>query len=602
MKLTERKKKKRFVTIRSKLSLSLVIVSLAAFIFSAGISYQLATDRVMDISMQLSAQAMQSGANDFQEQIVSLQHATTLMMQNDSLHALAKITKPSASDAKRYEKDFGVTAREMTNSVTSAHAFDFVGIYLANGYTYETDTLANPPFEDYQQCVAFYSEKGNFIADDQYQAGRWIPFGKNRNGDDVLTYVRFVYERNSLKKIGMVVFGIYEPKLTRSINTGVTDCFLITPNGALLSGTKSFSAGEIHPEAQTILSTIKRHSNSADGVSYVDSEGRTRIISYSRIWQMDAYLVSPFDYYEDVRDREMTGYVQSMFLFAGIEAAVVIVIGVLLSLSLTKSVRSLVNFTQKIAEEDSTLRYVPSTNDEISYLGTKVNDMLDQLQLANQQHEAEMMANQTMAIQLLQQQINPHLLYNTLDSLLWALQQGRFDDAIPLVTALSEFFKISLSRGSEMISLTDEIRICEYFLDLQRLARQKSYQLKTNIPPELLHLQINKLTLQPLIENAVLHGFAGYRDDGIVEISAEQKDDAVIITVEDNGIGMTDDEVITVNESIRKFPRPEDFPHFGLYNIHRRIAQTYGNAYGITVESNISEYTKIAIKLPYRSP
>ena len=153
-----------------------------------------------------------------------------------------------------------------------------------------------------------------------------------------------------------------------------------------------------------------------------------------------------------------------------------------------------------------------------------------------------------------------------------------------------------------MISLRDEMRVCEYFLDLQRLARQKNYRLITRIPEDLLDIKINKLTLQPLVENAVLHGFAGYRDDGVIHICVDAQDDEIVITVEDNGIGMTEDEVETVNWALQQFPRPADFNHFGLYNIHRRIVQAYSDRFGLTVQSEISEYTKITIRIPAEEP
>ncbi len=96
----------------------------------------------------------------------------------------------------------------------------------------------------------------------------------------------------------------------------------------------------------------------------------------------------------------------------------------------------------------------------------------------------------------------------------------------------------------------------------------------------------------------MLHGFAGYRDDGVVRICAQKQGGDIKIILEDNGIGMTQDEVETVNAAIWEFPRPETFNHFGLYNINRRIIQTYGQEYGLQVESEISEFTRITIRIP----
>lgn len=592
------KQKKWFFTIRGKLSLSLVAVSIVTLVFSAGISYQLASDRVMDISMRLSAQSMNSQGEAVQDHIMGLQKAVTSLQHLDSLHALALTEAPTTQMCMEYERDFGPVAQRMTNEAAAKYAFSFVGIYLKNGYTYETNAMVRLPYDNYEDGAAYYAQKNGTSQEPQYVSGQWFSGETDTNGENVLTYVRFLYDRVSLNKLGLIVYGLHNDQLDKIADSGVSDCFLIAPDGTLVSAMDSFQSGTKHPEAGKLLAAMKGEAEPRQSSSYVDSQGKERIISFYYIWQIDAYLVAPFDYYEDVRAREMETFVKSLLLLAGVLIAGMILVGILISHGLTKSVTALVEFTQKITEGRSELRHTPSTNDEIAVLSCRINDMLDQLQLANEQRETEMRANQAIAIQLLQQQINPHLLYNTLDSLLWSLQQKRFEDAIPLVTALSEFFRISLSRGKEMISLRDEMRVCEYFLDLQRLARQKNYRLVTNISEELLDMKINKLTLQPLVENAVLHGFAGYRDDGVIHICAEAQNGEVVITVEDNGIGMTEDEVETVNWALQQFPRPEDFNHFGLYNIHRRIVQTYSDRFGLTVQSEISEYTKITVRIP----
>lgn len=591
------KQKKCFFTIRSKLSLFLVAVSVVTLAFSAGIAYRLASDRVMGISMRLAAQSMQTQGDAVQDHIMGLQNAVKSLHHLDSLQTLARTEAPTPGMSMEYERDFGPVAQRMTNETTAKYAFNFVGIYLENGYTFETNSMFRLPFDNYEDGAAYYAQKNRTSQEAGYISGRWFPEEGN-----VLTYVRFLYDRVSLKKLGLVVYGLYNTQLDKIADSGVSDCFLLSPDGTLMSVMGPYLPGTIHPEAGKLLAAVDGEAEPRQSASYVDSEGEERIVSFCYIWQIDAYLVAPFDYYEGVRDREMETFVHSLLQFAGVMIACVILVGIFISHGLTKSITALVEFTKRITEGRSELRHTPSTNDEIAVLSSCINDMLDQLQLTNEQRETELRANQDMAIQLLQQQINPHLLYNTLDSLLWALQQQRFEDVIPLVTALSDFFRISLSRGKEMISLRDEIRVCEYFLDLQRLARQKNFRLITQIPEDLLDMKINKLTLQPLVENAVIHGFAGYRDDGVIQISAEAQNGEVIIAVEDNGIGMTEDEVETVNWALQQFPRPEDFNHFGLYNIHRRIVQSYSDRFGLTVQGEVSEYTRITIRIPEEGP
>lgn len=591
------KQKKRFLSIRSQIALSLAIVSVITITFSLSVSYQLASDRVMDISMRLSSQSMSSQGKAVQDHIVGLQNTVTSLQHLDSLHALAHMEVPTAEIYAEYERDFGSVAQKMINETATKYAFNFVGIYLENGYTFKTNSKIRFPYDNYEDCLAYYAKKSEIFLGSQYVSGQWFSGEIDADGENMLTYVRFLYDRTSFEKLGLIVYGVQSSQLDKIADSGVFNCFLIASDGTLISETGSYLPGTIHPAAGKLLAAMNG-AKSRQTSSYVDSNGKENVISFYYIWQIDAYVVAPFEYYEDLQMQEMETFLRLFLLFSCLLVVSMILVGIFISHRMTKSVTELVKFTKSITEGKTELRHKPSGNDEIAVLGNHINDMLDKLQIANEQHETEMRANQIMTIQLLQQQINPHLLYNTLDSLLWALQQQRFEEAIPLVTALSEFFRISLSRGRDMIPLRDEIRACEYFLDLQRLARQKSFQLTTQIPEELLNMKIIKLMLQPLVENAVLHGFAGYRDDGVIDICAEVKDGVVVITVEDNGIGMTEDEVRTVNWAIQQFPRPEDFNHFGLYNINRRIVQTYSEQFGLSVQSEISEYTKITIRIP----
>lgn len=593
------KKKKRFVSIRKKLLISLALTALSMTIYTTAVSYNLANARVMDISKRLSEQSTISIGESIREQINDLQSATTALIQNDSLHELAEIDDLSTVSVRLYENSFIPTAKDLLNQIKSNSAFDFIGIYLKNGYRFESDYMADIPFSDFNSCMEYCTKNHILQDDDIYTGATWKICGKSREGEDMVLYFRFVYEKLTMRKTGVVVCGLLRSNLKELLNSSAFDLYLISGDGAILASSKLLSAGT-YPGSNEIVTAIGKTSDSCSSLSYADERGQQHVVSFYKIWEMDAYLIAPFEYYRDIQAREMAEYVRSAASMVCIELVVIFLISLWLSMGLSKSVRGLVDFTKEVKAGNEDKRYVPSSNDEISYLGEEVNQMLDKVQESNQLRENELIANQSMRIQLLQQQINPHLLYNTLDSLLWTLHEKRFEDATLLVTSMSEFFKISLSRGREMIPLSEEIELIRYYLELQKLARNKEFRLDIDIPDSFMTFSISKLTLQPLVENSVLHGFSGYRDDGgIISIQAKLEQDTLKIIVEDNGIGMMNDEVDEVNAALQVFPRPENFNHFGLYNINRRIVQQYGDAYGLYVESDISEYTRIVIRLPY---
>ena len=374
-----------------------------------------------------------------------------------------------------------------------------------------------------------------------------------------------------MNKLGIVVFGLYERSLQEYLSRTTPNCYLISNEGILLSSTKKYVAGQRHPDSEFLVNHLRRNHSSISTLTYQDSSGEERIISSYPLWRMRAHLVVPFEFYESVQSQEMADYIKSMLPMASIAFIMAIVLAYVLSRGLSRSIMSLVSFTQKVDQADSNFRYVPNSNDEIAELGDRINLMLDQIQVSTHLREEDLIAKQLLELQLIQQQINPHLLYNTLDSVLWVLQQNRIEDAHSIIGALSEFFKISLSRGRDIIVLSEEIKLIKHYLTIQRLARQQNVSLECKIPEDLLNHPIIKLTIQPIIENAIIHGFSGYRNDGYLQITASHDATKTNIQITDNGIGMTEDELADVTNALQHTTRPADFNHFGLFNINHHF-------------------------------
>ncbi len=583
----------RFVTIRSKILLMLILISLAMAAYTAVVSYYLAAERVKDISIRLSEQNTDIAGQAMEDYLDYLHELTNQFLRSDVVQSLAA----GEDAAPETRSQIGDAATKIMSKAGRDVSFDFVTVFMKSGYVYETEPHYYLPFSDYTSCIKHFSVEGAANADEEYTGAQWALCLTNYKGDEILAYLRYIYEPITLDKVGIVVFGLEGDRLKDVYASYAAGSFLMTDGGQMLSAVNNLSAGQLHPQSAELVKLVSGGSNQS--ISYLDEDGVERIVSYYPLWRMRAYLVVPFEFYESMLNAEMKGYVHSTILMTSLALLIAGCLALILSKSLSCSVTSLHQFTKSVEKGNSELRYVPTSNDEIAHLGETINEMLDEIQAAAKQREADLIANQVMELQLMQQQINPHLLYNTLDAVLWVIQQNRMDDAAQLVCALSEFFKISLSRGRDMIPLADELRLIRHYLDIQHLARKKEITLDCHIEAGLETQLITKLTIQPLIENAIIHGFSGYRDDGKIAIHAWHVENVMLISVQDNGIGMLEEEVLEVNEAIRKPVHPEGFHHFGLYNINRRIVQTHGEVYGLTVESELSEYTKITMKLPY---
>ena len=212
-----------------------------------------------------------------------------------------------------------------------------------------------------------------------------------------------------------------------------------------------------------------------------------------------------------------------------------------------------------------------------------------------QQYEKE---KADLELSLLHAKINPHLLYNTLDIVVWAIKNNDSQRAEQLVYGLSDFFKRALAKGQMYATLEEEVALIKSYLELQHLVGSKDYRLQTCIDPDLVDLKILHLLLQPIVENSVAHGFHDFRDDGTICVSAIQKDGMVELEVQDNGMGMDPEQVKRINSLIGENIHTENNKHYGLRNIARRIKLYYGKEYGIEVYSEMGEYTKVIIRVP----
>ena len=200
-------------------------------------------------------------------------------------------------------------------------------------------------------------------------------------------------------------------------------------------------------------------------------------------------------------------------------------------------------------------------------------------------------------LEVLQSQINPHFLYNTLDSVIWMTEAGRYEGAIQMVTSLARLFRIALSRGKTMIPLTDELEHARHYMNIQEIRYKNKFETKIQAHPGTEGLYCLKLIVQPILENAIYHGMASAEDDGLITVDAYRRGADLIIDVTDNGLGMRPEVAASLLDSDRPDIRTSG-SGIGVRNVHQRIRLTFGPDYGLTILSEPDEGTTVRIRLP----
>ncbi len=311
------------------------------------------------------------------------------------------------------------------------------------------------------------------------------------------------------------------------------------------------------------------------------------------------YETKNFEAIRQSLKEQVTNVIVTMIVALSFIIIASILVNILVTDSITKPIRILCDKTAMVAKGDFSTRTTCENHDELSILTDSFNDMTFKLEQQVKSIRLEQENLRHMESKLLQTQINPHFLYNTLDTIIWLIEGEKNKEAIDIVVSLSEFFRIVVSKGKDFITIREEEIHIKSYLEIQQSRYKDILDYEIIIPEELYRYQILKLTLQPLIENSLYHGIKMLRARGKITITGEIMDETICFHVIDNGIGMSEEELNALRNEI-EIPGSKQSSGFGLANVNKRIKLNYGSRYGLNIYSKKGEGTDIIIKIPAR--
>ena len=332
------------------------------------------------------------------------------------------------------------------------------------------------------------------------------------------------------------------------------------------------------------------------------------------IWENDVQIVTSllretivlYLYYEirDIQESraEYQNFFMSMIRFSVLAFVLLLALIVLMSyyipLSITQPITKLSEVTDQVAKGDLSVRSDVKSGAEVAVLSDSLNAMIDKINELLIQVKTEQVRLRKAEFELLQSQINPHFLYNTLDTIVWLAESGEQDKVVSMVGSLSDFFRTSLNQGKDIISMREELQHVRSYLEIQQVRYRDILEYEIDVDEEIYGAVIPKITIQPLVENALYHGIKNKRGVGKIKVSGKAEKDATFIIIEDNGIGMTKERLQQVRDGImNKVPTEKDI--YGIYNVNERIRLNFGEEYGLDIESTYNIGTKIMIRLPH---
>lgn len=484
----------------------------------------------------------------------------------------------------------------LSNLVFSKKYISNISIYPNNG----NHSLSNTTI--FKNGLITPSE--NKLEQDQNQK-RWTSLYTNvtTNGQEhVLSLLRPIGSMTTYKSKGTLSISINERSLsqfmTHSGGTASGYVLLLDDNGMIISGGKRDMLLEPITDIFSDLPVMEKNQGFINAGHGSDKS----TIVYQRIPEVNWTLLTVIPYEQF---HAQSRYVLTLTAVA-VGLAIIIIAGFVLFLvqHVTKPLHSLTQSLKEFQPDDQVVTLPVTSSDEVGLLihsYNKLNERIQRLMIEVQRNEG---LKKEADMNALQAQINPHFLYNTLASIHWLALMNKDTRIAEMVGSLSDFLRFSLNKGSEYCTIKQEMEHAKHYSSIQKLRYPNQFELEFQVPAQLEQQWMVKLLIQPLIENAIIHGVMKKQEPGYISVTVEALDDAHIqFVIEDSGLGISTERLQLLRAELAE-PLKDDTERrkesYGLRNVHQRLKLHYGSSTGLTIESVEGRGTKVSFIIPYK--
>ncbi len=361
-------------------------------------------------------------------------------------------------------------------------------------------------------------------------------------------------------------------------------CFIMDKNGDIV----------YHPQQQLIYSGLKQEQTDIL-TDLEDGALVKRNVIYS-IRSLDncGWRIVGVSYIEELVTGRVMDAIRILLILTAFLLVTVFLSSFLLSKMISRPIQSLVKAMRDFETDAEEFSYQPvHGSKEIIALSDSFDHMVDRIQDLMEKVRREEITLRKTELKALQAQINPHFLYNTLDAIGWMCEEERSKDAVEMVNALARLFRISISKGHELIPIEREVEHARSYLMIQNFRYKNQFTYSFEVEKSCLPYLCNKITLQPIIENAIYHGIDRMVDEGEIIIRIFEDGGDIVFSVSDNGVGMSQEQCRNILKS-----EPGDQTGIGMKNVNDRIKIYFGEKYGMTIQSELDEGTCVSIRMP----
>ncbi len=554
-------------SLQKKLAVCFVLIAAVPLLLSAVIQYVYMTNYLPEKeNRQLYATVVQCEKN-IQYELDGFMQRIDLLAYNAGLENYLSLPY-GASEAEvsmRINQIWSTLNNYYFNADDSSYSRLYVNWNTPYGYLFNDDSIV-PMSQFYQNPL---------YVDVDVSSGKtvWIRRHTSRNGLSVISAVKPILDLQNQNLLGVMELEFDSAILSQIVRDigyeNLGSVLFVDQQGDVIVRNDQTETPVYTPEY--ILSVLQTMEQEGIGTTILDGQMVTRVVNQATGWTL--LTLTPVSHtYHDV-------YILSgvMLLITGVFILLASVLSLPISHSISMPIRRLIAAVNRVEEDNFTTKLPVDSEDELGQLSMSFNEMNRRLHYLVEAVYKTEIEKKNAELSLLQSQINPHFLYNTLDTMNWmALSEGNREVA-KMARSLADFFRHSLSGGQTVISVAEELKLVENYLDIQKIRLDGKLKVLIDVPDNLLARRTLKLILQPVVENSVLHG---YGDNGgiavlTVRISVREEGEDLLFTVADDGVGIPPDRMATLLSG-------DGGKAYGIRNVNRRITMFYGPQYGLS--------------------
>lgn len=580
------------VSLRTRMLLSNIVVALIPFLMFSIVSGSIFLDHAQKTAEEHSVQLIHQVSNSmdvYVETIEKMVNYIQLELQDTPFFTM------ESEGASGWDSETAYI-RSVLENVANSHR-EVAGIFIATKEDLYVSTgmsrISRDPFQN-ERWYREASENPEEIQLISVVTGRNIVTNRSYSIDDVFSLAKAVQDPETGEVLGVILLDIRHDIIQSSIN-GVTIgekgfVFVMDQEDNIVYTPVNGIVYRVNPKW---VKAMEPMSVQIQGGSY---QIRSELSPYTG-WR----TVGVFSMDEVMSSVNTIVYI--LFTCVIISLVLVVIVSFKFSRTLTNPIFKLKRLMKQAESGDLTVRFNFEHNDEIGELGQSFNHMIARIDQLIQMVYVEQENKRTAEMKSLQEQIKPHFLYNTLDTISWMARDYDAEDIVRLVDALTNMFRIGLSHGKDIITVKEEITHVSNYLYIQKIRYKDKLNYVIHVDESLYAIEVPKLILQPLVENAIYHGVKAKRGGGTITITGVPEGENLVFTVQDDGAGMLQEKVEELNRRMSERSVLDEKKSFGLFYIRERIQLCYGKGYGVHVESTLGEGTRVTITLPlYQKP